>query len=340
MIKISRIWWLCLTVSFVFSAYFFHQASLWSGDTLRFPEKKTYNTDFVKPVPPSTQFDRKKVELGFHLFNDTKLSSNNQISCASCHHLDSNGAEKTRVSRGVHGFGDRNSPTVFNANLNTRFFWDGRASSLEHQIDGPIHNPLEMNSNWASIVERIQADEKYQSLFPSAYKSGISKDTIKDALVLFMKSLNTPNSPFDLFLDGNESALSTVEKKGWLNFQKLGCVACHQGQNLGGNLFQRFGNIQNITPDQKVSDLGRYNLTGNNEDKYVFRVPGLRNVATTPPYFHDGRAKTLEEAILTMAKVQLGMELDAVTTLELSAFLNSLTAPKPPVLLELLNENQ
>ncbi|CCO44869.1 cytochrome c551 peroxidase [Vibrio nigripulchritudo ATCC 27043] len=340
MIQITKMWWACLAISLLFAGYFFFQGSKWSGEPLRLPEKKAYSTDVVKPIPSSRIDNQEKVLLGFTLFNDPNFSSNQQVSCASCHHLETNGAEKLRVSHGVNGFGLRNSPTVFNVSLNTRFFWDGRASSLEHQIDGPIHNPLEMNTNWATVVEEVKRSKDYKALFSSTYDGEITEQTIKDALVIFMSSLNTPDAPFDKFLMGDDSALSAAAKRGWFNFQKLGCIACHQGQNLGGNLFQRFGNLQSILPDEQVTDLGRYNLTGNNEDKYVFRVPGLRNVATTPPYFHDGHAATLEEAIAIMARVQLGMELDAVTTLELSAFLNSLTAPKPPILRELMNENQ
>ena len=147
-----------------------------------------------------------------------------------------------------------------------------------------------------------------------------------------METLLTPDAPFDLYLQGNQSAISDTAKIGWQKFQQLGCIVCHQGQNIGGNLFQRFGNVGNEQSQPDETDTGRFAITGNPRDKYVFRVASLRNVAKTAPYFHDGRAKTLEDAITVMAKKQLGQELDAATIVELSAFLSSLSAPNPAIL--------
>ncbi|NOH30233.1 cytochrome-c peroxidase [Vibrio mediterranei] len=277
--------------------------------------------------------DKNKAQLGLQLFLDPRLSSNQQVSCESCHHIFDNGAESIRVSRGVNGTGVRNSPTVFNIAYNSRFFWDGRASSLEKQMDGPVHNPLEMNTNWRNIVEYVQSVHDYRVQFNEYFGGVITEETVKNALVTFMTALNTPDSPFDLFLKGQTDTMEPIAHLGWEKFQSLGCVVCHQGTNIGGNLFQRFGNVSTTTTRER--DLGRYNVTGIDSDKGVFRVPSLRNVAKTAPYFHDGRAATLEEAIVTMAKVQLGRELDATTTLEISAFLNALSAPPPPLLTEL-----
>ncbi|ACJ31248.1 Cytochrome c peroxidase [Shewanella piezotolerans WP3] len=279
------------------------------------------------------QEQKPHIALGLRLFLDPQLSSNGEVSCESCHHIYDNGAEDIRVSKGVKGEGNRNSPTVFNIGLNTRFFWDGRANSLYEQIDGPIHNPLEMNSNWGDIAARLSSQASYQSAFAKHYDEVITEDTIKDALITFMMQLNTPGAPFDKYLKGEANAMPQAAILGWEKFQDLGCIYCHQGRNIGGNLFQKFGSVEPV--ETLNSDLGRYQQTNDINDKYVYRVPSLRNVALTPPYFHDGRAQSLEEAVLVMAKVQLGKDLEATTVVELIAFLDSLTAPNPPILKEL-----
>ena len=289
----------------------------------------------VSPIP-ITSFssqDKPLIKLGMQLFLDPRLSSNGKVSCESCHHLNDNGAELIAVSTGVNGTGERNSPTVFNVAFNTRFFWDGRANSLQEQIDGPIHNPLEMDSNWHEVIQQLTTDPYYKQAFDELYDEAITEETIKHALVSFMLQLNTPGAPFDRYLMGDEQAISTAAVNGWHKFRSLGCIYCHQGQNLGGNLFQKFGNVQALT--EQGSDLGRFTITGNRSDKHVFRVPSLRNVATTPPYFHDGRAASLEEAVVVMARTQLGKELEPATLVELVAFLDSLSAPTPAVLEEL-----
>ncbi|MCL1126569.1 cytochrome-c peroxidase [Shewanella surugensis] len=295
------------------------------------PSKPNFN-QAITPIPilEIKQDDKSKLQLGLRLFLDPRLSSNNQVSCASCHNIYTNGAETTKVSTGVLGKGNRNSPTVYNVSFNTRFFWDGRAASLHEQIDGPIHNPLEMNTNWKKITQFVQSDQYYQIAFTEEYDEQISENTIKDALISFMLVLNTPNADFDRYLLGNPQAMSQTAINGWAKFQTLGCIYCHQGKNVGGNIFQKFGHVESL--DHNSDDLGRFSLTQEEADKNVFRVPSLRNVAITPPYFHDGRAEILEDAILLMAKMQLGKDLDPVTLLELSAFLNALSAPPPPAL--------
>ncbi|XDF79777.1 cytochrome c peroxidase [Aliivibrio fischeri] len=311
-------------------------------EPIQLPTHKAHNNNqllspVVNTISENSIADIDKVRLGFNLFIDKNLSSNGKISCDSCHQLLSNGAESIPTSIGVNGKGIRNSPTIFNIDLNTRFFWDGRAASLEEQIEGPVHNPLEMNNNWASIIEYLDSNIKYQLLFEKTYEGTISDRTIKDALVHFMRALRTPNAPFDLYLKGDNKAISKVAINGWNKFQSLGCVYCHQGQNIGGNLFQKLGNLtelENSFGDN--SDLGRFNVTGDINDRHVFRVPSLRNVAITAPYFHHGKVQTLEEAITIMAKVQLGQELSPMTIVEISAFLNTLTAPRPTILEELV----
>ena len=283
--------------------------------------------------------EKGKAKLGLELFLDPRLSSNGQVSCESCHHIFTNGAESISASIGVNGEGHRNSPTLFNISLNTRFFWDGRAASLEQQLEGPIHNPLEMDSNWPDIIQFLNTSEHYSSRFKQEYNGDITEATIKNALVTFMATLNTPNAPFDNYLKGDKQAISQVAINGWDKFQQLGCVFCQQGQNVGGNLFQKFGNLSALETqfgDFVNKDLGRFDITGDINDRHVFRVPSLRNVAITAPYFHHGQTKTLEEAIVIMARVQLGQELDPMAIVELSAFLNALTAPRPSALEELI----
>ncbi len=294
------------------------------------------DTELIEPIPPLslTVEQMPAIQLGKQLFMDPNLSSNQQVSCESCHHIYSDGAEESKVSVGVNGAGARNSPTVFNVAYNTRFFWDGRAASLSEQIDGPLHNPLEMNTNWQDVLLYVNSVESYRDQFQSAFDGQMTKETVKAALVAFMRALDTPNAPFDQYLRGDENALNPAAKVGWQKFKSLGCVVCHQGQNIGGNLFQRFGHLDN-TYAQSDQDLGRYNVTGQEQDRRVFRVASLRNVAETAPYFHDGRAETLEEAIMIMAQVQLGYELEADSIIEISAFLRALSAPPPPVLKEL-----
>ncbi|MDR8525269.1 cytochrome-c peroxidase [Shewanella fidelis] len=289
----------------------------------------------VSAIPISSINPEQKplLKLGMQLFLDPRLSSSGKVSCESCHHINGNGAELIAVSTGVNGQGNRNSPTVFNVAFNTRFFWDGRANSLYEQIDGPIHNPLEMDTSWQDIIVKLNDEPRYTKAFNSIYEVGITEATIKHALVSFMEQLNTPGSAFDNYLNGDEQALSATALNGWHKFRSLGCIYCHQGQNIGGNLFQKFGSVHAVT--EAKGDLGRYSITKQSADKHVFRVPSLRNVANTPPYFHDGRTASLEEAVIVMAKVQLGKELEPTTLIELVAFLNSLSAPVPEVIEEL-----
>ncbi|MCL9773851.1 cytochrome-c peroxidase [Vibrio methylphosphonaticus] len=339
-------WLVAITLLFLFSAWLL--LSFTSPFTISQLEEHEHHSltsskvsssiPLISPIEPSPLNAETKpiAKIGFQLFLDPNLSSNGKVSCESCHHIFVNGAEDSKVSTGVKGAGTRNSPTVFNISHNTRFFWDGSAASLEHQMDGPVHNPLEMDSNWDSITHYVKSNKHYRQQFNEVWRDGITTKNIKHSLVTFMTALTTPNAPFDLYLKGNRHAIDPAAEKGWQKFQSLGCIVCHQGVNIGGNLFQKFGNIRENT--HQSEDLGRYNVTGIESDKNVFRVPSLRNVADTPPYFHDGSSTTLEEAIVTMANIQLGQDLDATTVIEISAFLHSLSAPAPPNLKELSYE--
>ncbi|MCB1174598.1 MAG: cytochrome-c peroxidase, partial [Leptospiraceae bacterium] len=206
-------------------------------------------------------------------------------------------------------------------------FWDGRAADLEEQASGPINNHVEMGSNWAEVIGKLRRDPQYPALFAALYRDGITAAAIQNALAEFEHSLITINSPFDRYLQGDEKAINTEARQGYALFQSYGCIACHQGRNVGGNLFQKMGAVGNYFKDrgniQKV-DLGRYNVTGRQADMHYFKVPSLRLAALGGPYFHDGSATTLDSAILTMGRYQLGREIPPSDRRKIQAFLKSL----------------
>nr|WP_086938501.1 cytochrome c peroxidase [Thaumasiovibrio occultus] len=292
----------------------------------------------VSPIPVQERLNKAQALLGWVLFNDANLSSNNSVSCESCHHLDGNGAERSAVSVGVHGQGIRNSLTVYNTAYNYRFFWDGRVNSLHDQIDGPIHSDVEMDSNWNNIEAYLTASNSYAALFEAANLT-VSEQSVKTALVEFMRGLNTPNAPFDRYLKGDASALTAQQVRGWETFQQEGCIRCHRGTNIGGGMVMRFGFFgENTRGAERSTDTGRHLETEKPEDMYLFRVASLRNVAETAPYFHDGRTQTLEQAIQIMGESQLGKTFDPNTIADLSAFLTSLSGDRPAILEEFENE--
>lgn len=267
------------------------------------------------------------IALGEKLFHDARLSGNMDVSCASCHQMQSGGDDQRPVSVGTKGrLGTVNAPTILNAGLNFVQFWDGRASSLVEQIEGPIHDENEMHSSWPKIVERLGIDESYSKSFDKLFDDGISSNNIKAAIVAFENSLLTP-SPFDAFLAGDMSVLGERELKGLNTFLSLGCAGCHQGVNFGGNMYQHLGLMGNYFADRgdvKEADLGLFNVTKRDQDRYKFRVPSLRNVSQTAPYFHDGSVATLEDAVIKMAYYQLGVSLEDEQALDIVAFLKTL----------------
>lgn len=287
-----------------------------------------YSDQSITPIPLSNSFHKKKAILGDKLFHEPRLSKNNSVACASCHSLFTAGADRLVVSIGINGLsGKMNAPTIFNSRYNFRQFWDGRASSLEEQVAGPIHNNKEMGSNWQDILAKLKADKLYPSAFNQIYIDGITTENIADAIAEFERSLTTPNSLFDQYLRGNKKALSTEALLGYQKFVDYGCVSCHQGVNLGGNMFQKFGVMDDYfaNKNETVNNLGRYNVTKQTQDKHVFKVPSLRNVAVTAPYFHDGSIKSLSEAISIMGYYQLGQKLADKDIEQLRSFLESLT---------------
>lgn len=292
------------------------------------PRQGERSTEPILPIPLSMPLDARKVELGRRLFSEKKLSHDDTLSCASCHSLSHGGADGREVSIGSRGHaGRRNAPTVLNAGFNFRQFWDGRAESLEDQIDGPLLNPVEMATTWDEVVAKLTRSASYAAEFRAIYGTLIRSESIKDALATYERSLITPGSRFDQFLRGDGTAISNIEKQGYQVFKRRGCVSCHQGVNVGGNFFARFGVMREATPAPEVregQDLGRYEITSRPQDLSVFKVPGLRNVASTAPYFHDGSVSTLREAVSLMAEFQLGLRMSSEEIDLVVAFLKTI----------------
>jgi len=285
-------------------------------------------SDPIKPIPNEVKVDAKKVQLGKKLFFDPILSKDGTISCATCHDLQNGGDDGLKFSFGIGGQeGNINSPTVYNAVFNFRQFWDGRAKDLKEQAIGPIENPVEMGHTMVDAVKILNQSKTYRENFNDVYPNGITKDNIADAIAEFEKMLITPDSPFDRYLKGDEEAISKKVKEGYLLFESKGCILCHHGVNVGGNFYNKFG----IYKDADSRHLGRYNITKREEDKYVFKVPSLRNIALTAPYMHDGRISTLKEAVELMTKYQLGRHMEQGDTEAIVAFLKSLTGELPAI---------
>ena len=287
----------------------------------------------IKPIPLTVDVDPKKVALGRLLFHDPKLSADNTVSCATCHDLKTGGVDLVKFSTGIKGrMGKINTPTVYNSGLLFRQFWDGRAETLEDQVDGPVQNPIEMGSQWPDVLAKLYDDEKYPGMFKAIYEDGITRDNVKNLIAEFQRSLITPNSRFDQYLRGDENAITAREKHGYKLFKRYGCVSCHQGVAVGGNMFQLFGAVNSyfkVRGNITEADMGRFNVTGNPEDKHVFKVPSLRMVALTPPYLHDGTAKTMRDAEDVMFKFQLGRKAPDDDIEAMVEFLKTLAGEHP-----------
>ena len=283
----------------------------------------------ITPIPIALNLDLRKVALGRRLFYDPLFSRGNNIACADCHNLATGGQDGLLHSTDVDGKqGKINTLTVLNSGSNFRLFWDGRAATLEDQVEFPVPHAPEMDTTWSEVTERLEKDAVYRRDFLAIYRNGIGPESVKDAIATFERSLTTPNSKFDRFLRGDMHALDSEELAGYELFKSLGCISCHQGRNAGGNMYEKLGLVENYFENrgnvQKV-DFGRYNATGKEEDRYEFRVPSLRNVALTAPYFHDASARTLEQAVATMAKYQLGVDLSGDEIIRIVKFLDTLT---------------
>lgn len=284
----------------------------------------------ITPIPhlkPLSVELQQKVDLGRRLFSDTRLSGNLEVACTSCHIIPLGGHDPRTESIGISGKRlPRNSPTVLNAAFNISQFWDGRSPSLHDQVKGPLHNGDEMGGKIDEVIPLLNSDPEMVALF-SIYPQGITLDTISDAISLYERTLITPNSPFDRYLLGDADAISESQKQGYALFVQLGCIICHQGRNVGGNLLQRVGvyaSAEELEEKIGLDDRGRFDLTKDQLDSYVFKVPSLRNVARTATYFHDGSRKTLQHAIQDMGLLQLGQQLSESDTALLADFLESL----------------
>jgi cytochrome c peroxidase len=293
----------------------------------------------IVPIPVSRASSSKRVALGEQLFHEVRLSGDQRRSCATCHPLEHGGMDgRTRALTANGTLHARNTPTIFNVGLSSYFNWDGVTDTLEAHAETVLRNPGLMGITWPEILARLGADAAYASAFRGAYPDGLTRSNVLDALAVFERSLETPDSRFDRYLRGERDALTEAEERGYALFKAYGCATCHQGINVGGNMFQRFGVFPDPDDRHPGVDLGRYQVTGVSRDRGVFRVPSLRNVAVTGPYFHDGRASSLELAVDTMARVQLGRTLRPQETELLVQFLQTLTGryrgrlltPAPP----------
>ncbi|MBA3847017.1 MAG: c-type cytochrome [Planctomycetes bacterium] len=287
----------------------------------------------ITPIAAHVSSDPRREALGDRLFHDQRLSRDATVSCASCHVLSDGGDDGRMRSLGVdHQRSATDAPTVYNCGLNLRQFWDGRVATLEDQVGGPVHNPLEMDTDWPSVVAALSADASYRTEFAACFPDGITATTIAAAIAEFERSLATPGAPFDRFLLGDAAALTPRQAEGWRLFREVGCVSCHQGRGIGGNMYQRFGIFGDYFSERggvTDADLGRYTQTRDEADRHVFKVPSLRNVALTAPYLHDGTARTLEAAIEVMALYQLDERLDADEVAAIADFLGTLTGDHP-----------
>lgn len=283
---------------------------------------------FFKAVSPSLidkAANNNLIGLGEKLYFETKLSANGTISCNSCHKLDKFGVDNEPTSPGHDGTrGDRNSPTVYNSGLNFAQFWDGRAKDLAEQAIGPILNPIEHGLKSEKEAIAILKEAGYEKEFKNA-KLELNYKNVGVAIAAFEKTLMTP-SDFDDYLNGDIFALSDQERRGLEKFIKVGCTTCHNGENLGGTMYQKMGLVKKY----KTEDLGRYKVSKKRRDKYKFKVPGLRNIEKTGPYLHDGSIKTLDEMIDIMAEYQLGKKLLKQDIQDIKAFLSATTAKSLP----------
>ncbi|MGZ3768292.1 MAG: cytochrome-c peroxidase [Bdellovibrio sp.] len=283
----------------------------------------------IKPIELPKNINVAKAELGKKLFFDPRLSKSGFISCNSCHNLSMGGSDNLKSSIG-HNWqkGPINSPTVLNSSLNFAQFWDGRAKTLKEQAGGPIANPREMAFTHDLAIAVVSSINGYREEFKKIFGSDkIDIDKVSESIAEFEKTLVTPNSRFDKWLKGDDSILSEKELAGYKLFKEAGCIACHNGVNVGGGSFQKMGVTKEYITEN--TSIGRAGVTGKDADRMFFKVPTLRNVEMTYPYFHDGAADTLDRAVETMGKLQLGREFTTEEKAKIVAFLRTLTGDQP-----------
>ncbi|MCS6778947.1 MAG: cytochrome-c peroxidase [Geminicoccaceae bacterium] len=292
------------------------------------------------PAVKDNRITKEKIELGKALFFDPRLSASGVFSCNSCHNLATGGDDNLPTSIG-HGWqkGPRNAPTVFNAVFNEAQFWDGRAADLKEQAKGPIQASVEMANTPERVVATLKSMPQYVQWFAAAFpgeKDSVTFDNMAKAIEAFEATLLTP-APFDAYLNGDEESLTPAQKEGLALFMDTGCVACHNGVNVGGHGYYPFGVLQR--PGAEVlpeTDKGRFMVTRTPGDDYVFRASPLRNIALTAPYFHSGQVWDLRQAVAIMGTAQLGQELNDAQVERIVAFLESLTGTPPTVVYPIL----
>ena len=299
---------------------------------------EAYAQHALQPIPDSLATDIRKVTLGRKMYNEARVSLDGTLSCATCHVIDQGGADSrgTRTSEGIYGqFGGINAPTVLNAAFNVEQFWNGRAHTLADQAAGPPVNPVEMgDQTWEQICERLKEDASLVAEFQSIYPEGITQATVTDAIAEYEKTLITPNDRLDQMLKGDENALTEEEKKGLAAFMDNSCAICHVGKTLGGQSFETLGIYEDYYAAREQSnpdivynddDKGLAGFTGDTADLHRFKVPGLRNISKTSPYFHDGTQATIEDAVRAMFRFELGVkEAPESDVASISAFLRTL----------------
>ena len=284
----------------------------------------------VRPIAERLEYDEAKAELGRILYHDTRLSIDNTISCASCHDLGTAGVDNKQYSEGVGGqFGGVNAPTVYNAVYNFVQFWDGRAATLALQAAGPPLNPVEMGcESFDQIIAKLSKDRALTRAFKAVYPDGWSEANITDAIAQFEHTLLTPNSRFDKYLKGDAEAITAEELEGYNLFKKYNCATCHVGPILGGQSYELMGQYADYFAERgtelTIEDNGRFKETAVERDRHRFKVPGLRNVAHTAPYFHDGTEPELKEAVCKMGTYQVGVELSDEDEDKIVAFLKAI----------------
>jgi len=285
----------------------------------------------IRPIADSISVDVRKVVLGNLLYHDTRLSADNTVSCASCHGLDTGGVDNKQYSEGVGGqLGGVNAPTVYNAAYNFVQFWDGRAGTLAEQAAGPPLNPVEMAcESFDQIISKLAEDKNFVVAFNEVYPDGLNEKNITNAIQEFEKTLLTPNSRFDRYLKGQKDAITADEIAGYDLFKKYDCATCHVGEILGGQSYELIGVQHDYFADRQAEmteeDNGRFKQTKAERDRHRFKVPGLRNIELTAPYFHDGSMATMDDAVRAMAKYQLGIDLPQPEVDKIIAFLRTLT---------------
>lgn len=297
------------------------------------------------PEPADNPTTPAKVALGKMLYHEPRISANGVVSCNSCHNVMGGGDDNRGGSIGVRDqVGGRSAPTVWNSAFNSVQFWDGRAPSLEAQAKGPVTNPGEMGmKNWDEVIARLKAMPGYTEAFAAAFGAGdtVTVDNFAKAVAAYERTLITPNSPYDQYVKGNKAALTDQQVRGMNTFAEVGCVQCHSGAAFNGpqlpegtGFFMKFPLYQNGVMEARYNfsaDNGRFDVTGNEADRHAFKVPTLRNVALTAPYFHNGQVKTLQDAVVVMGKVQLNKDLTDPQISDITAFLNALTGEFPRI---------